>query len=272
MLKASLIPILPFIGVGLCLSAFSTQQSGTAEIHRRAHTAIEIYSQDNDDVLPLAIFNDHYQHPKAPYPYETATGWWESPERRFGAATIWANAVAPYANAENYLEIPDLPGIIGPGVTPEIGKPVRRAGLAFNGLLHAYAISAINRPAVVPLLWPGFGQVNLISQAGSNPVLHCKQSPDIPDGECKYRGKALNAEPAGFVAADATYVEKGTDFAQLLMADGSSKRVRVGFRESVQDPKKIHTLLAKSQTFWFDQDGYPWHFSPDRTNDDFGTP
>ena len=273
--------VVPIVGMGLALSAFSRKAQPVETPYDRAYTALMMYAADFDNIYPRAQIPGSSNRPLFPYPAETATGWWATREPA-EIGSLWANAIVPYAKTADYLELPGLPDFVRPGQTVDPAKPQRKAAITFNGLLQSFGTEAVTHPGLVPLYWTGFGAGNIVNNAGVNPSMMCE---NIPAAECVYRPAAKDTVAGGeplvirgltFAAMEGLPMAEGeTDFTHFLMADGSLKRVRLGLKALPNDPqaKGIHPLFAaEGKTYlWTDGRTFSWHFRPDRAEDDFGS-
>jgi len=275
--------VFPIVGIGLGLSAFAPKPKLSGSPYDRAYQALTLYSSDCDDLYPRAVIDGSYNRPLFPYPVETASGWWATPEREAGARSLWANAMIPYAESAAYLELPGAPDFVRPGQTVDPTKPTRKAGVTYNGFLQSLNTASVPHPELVPLYWTGFGVGNLVNNGAVNPSLDCHT---IAIGECRYPFLPAPTTPAaaqtpsvrGITFSHFSTLQLGegdTDFTQFLMTDGSLKRVRLGLKVLPGDSttKGIHTLFAGGGgvALWTDARSFAWHFRPDRAEYDFGS-
>jgi len=125
----------------------NTKQSGTAVL---------IYTNDNDDVLPMfTLMNADGHQASGPPDYEFAAvpaGWGANAPNAERDSTFWMNSVNPYAKNYDIYGSPTLNTYesgfdysTSPGNLP-------LTSLGGNGLLNSWPATAINSPSKLPLL------------------------------------------------------------------------------------------------------------------------
>jgi prepilin-type N-terminal cleavage/methylation domain-containing protein len=146
--------------------------------HKQVSTSILMYSQDYDELMPLA------------YGYYPSFGWlWEyvgnvpynnacpggvcGPNWTMAMTEYWVNSTQPYTkNFQIYL-CPSAakPSALGPNPVAAGAPPNAKTSLTYNGLLMAYAQAGITLPAQLPLVTESDGAAHFDGYCTANPVL-----------------------------------------------------------------------------------------------------
>jgi hypothetical protein len=87
------------------------------------------------------------------------------------------NSIQPYA--KNY-QILQANGLTDKTISATLitGAKPASVGITYNGFLHSFNGTAMNRPSSVPLFWTGNFKANNIGLTTSNPVLACDNGAD----------------------------------------------------------------------------------------------
>jgi prepilin-type N-terminal cleavage/methylation domain-containing protein len=258
---------------------------------KQVGTGFSIYQSDNDDTFPLA----HIKRPDntwatnliVPVPANVInTGNWTNQDWINAASTHWANSTFPYTKNFQLLELSSAITVASNGDVYK-GTPAK-VNLTMNGLLNTYNASGVDSPSVVPMLWPGFGKMNLKGRAFSNPYLLCDR------GETCVFNPASAPDPTNLVNPGAgmfrwngsiTYWVFGKT-TPIVRTDTSVKVVPIGTKTDPQEhsgpdllsePLRsvsstgalLHYSLCGSGTTRTNAtltgEVYPCYFRPDRT-------
>jgi len=231
-----------------------------------------IYTTDSDDIFPTA------------YRFTPGTGWrwnynvsqplgWMGPTFAQGVparmaedASHWSNAIAPYAKNVGIMEAPGLPLVSVYGY-PDSGNsgqtaPPARSNLTYNGLLHAWAATAIAAPSQLPLIWEGRGKGNADGAALANPALECPQTGTT---SCSYTPLAAPCGAMFTIYNSMWMYSKGGN---VSFCDTSAKFRKFGATLSPGntdykvDPYTGYNAAGSPGYYWWDG-YYPWLFRPD---------
>ncbi len=231
--------------------------------------AIVQYAHDSNETLPFAsaprIGVDGWRwNMKVRVP----EGWENSDASVRNSPTdalAWINVTRSYYVSDAVLEAPGRPAV--PERNNDYFNPHRqwaRVGYAYNGLLHTYTLSEVVEPRKLPLLWPGYGLVNLEGFAMANPVLSCM----LPFTPCRYgsepgsngvmfsfsEAKVPEASPFEFLSTDLTLYT-------LLLNNAKGENT-----DPHLDPWTKYSLGGPSAYWTSDGPGnakYPRFFKPD---------
>jgi prepilin-type N-terminal cleavage/methylation domain-containing protein len=238
---------------------------------KQSGISFALYTTDSDDVFPLG------------YRFTPGTGWrwnynvsqplgWMGPTFAQGAparmaedSSHWSNGVAPYAKNTGIMQAPGLPNVdvYGYPTANNSGQtaPPALSNLTFNGLLHAWAATAIAAPSQLPLIWEGRGKGNAIGAALSNPALQCAQ-----DGSTSCLYQPGVGYGAMFTIYNSMWMyNKGGN---VTFCDTSSKFRKFGATLSPgntdykTDPYTGYNAQGNPGYYWWDGH-YPWLFRPD---------
>jgi prepilin-type N-terminal cleavage/methylation domain-containing protein/prepilin-type processing-associated H-X9-DG protein len=167
--------------------------------HKQMSSAVLMYSQDYDELMPLA------------YGYYPGFGWlWEyvgnvpynnacsggncGPNWTTAMTGFWVNSTQPYTKNFQIFACPSSakPSALGANVVPAGAPANARTSYTYNGLLMAYAQAGVGVPAQLPLITESNGAAYFDGYCSSNPVLQC---PDRRQG-CSYLDVAGGGDPA----------------------------------------------------------------------------
>jgi prepilin-type N-terminal cleavage/methylation domain-containing protein len=239
---------------------------------KQTGTSFAIYLTDSDDVYPLG------------YRFTPGVGWrwnynvscplgWMGPNFAQGAparmaedASHWSNSLQPYAKNFGIYEAPGLPGVDVYGYPTannpgQLNKPAIE-NLTFNGLLHAWAATAVAAPSQLPLIWEGRGKGNAIGAAITNPALIC---PADGSTSCTYNPLAAPGGTMFTIYNSMWMYNKGGNF---TFCDTSAKFRKMGATlapggtDYKTDPYTGYDANGNPTSFWYDG-FYPWLFRPD---------
>lgn len=152
--------------------------------YKQAGTSFAIYMGDSDDQFPMAM-GKRPESPAGlwgvglihPFPADNVLAApWQTPERIAMAQTSWGNSVYPYVKNTGIYQVNGLRDAVAAGDTYK--NKDAKVNLTMNGLLHTLSSSAVNSPSIVPMLWPGQGDVNVVGRHSANPALNCGSSFD----------------------------------------------------------------------------------------------
>lgn len=161
-------------------------------------TAVNLYADSADDLMPLAMYistaGTHFYNTLIPIPAGWFTGGnWATPNAIAGSNVMWGNSMFQYVKSGNLLEVAGAQkSYFAPDDVKTKVKEPYVMGLAYNGMLHAYSMSAAAAPSVNPAFWSGWGKMNSVGRALSNPTLECSGKADcrfIPGEQPQADGK-----------------------------------------------------------------------------------
>ena len=157
----------------------AAKKTSTLNNFKQTATSTMIYSTDSDDILPLAwSFDTAGNNWRWNFNIGVPAGW-----RNNGVNNIqprvsqdqlmWANSLQAYIKNNQIMEINGAPTVevVADSVVPGMQKT--KVGIAFNGMLHSYSLTAIEQPSKIPLYWAGLGKKNQNGFALTNPALVC---------------------------------------------------------------------------------------------------
>ena len=198
---------------------------------RQLGTSVLMYSQDYDELYPLA------------FGYDTGVGGWAStfrlpvpkawgiPEdaRARAADGNWINSTQPYTKNFQIVTCPSGTNIGFAGGNPYPSSTVARAKVSatYNGLLMAYSQAGVNTPASLPMITEGYGQGQIDGLSLAFPALQCPTSSDL---SCVYKpcggtGNGSTSAWFGTFGAKAGVHNGGIN---VTLTDGHAKFRRVG--------------------------------------------
>lgn len=144
-------------------------------------TAVNIYLADNDDGMPLTVSRRASGTLRWATWHPFPSGWfddggsWSGASGLNDASVIWINSCYPYVKSGQLTEVSG--GVNAQAVTSDFSVPRLKApykmGFSMNGLLSSYSATAVNSPSTVPLLWTGWGKLNMEGRVLTNPNLLC---------------------------------------------------------------------------------------------------
>jgi hypothetical protein len=216
---------------GICLTvgallipalAADPERDKTRSISRFKSAALATlaYATDHDGTLPLQAGTDPMAGMRVMLLHKVAAGWLadgvgDKPERLHVDRQIWANSVLPYFSKRDGKMPWSMPGL--PVVQfkkfdrKEVSRSIVRhhVGLAFNGLLHAWSVSAVAESAKTPIYSGMNFRQNLNGYATSNPMLQCNRPAEV----CKFN-------PSGSPSKTSSSSENTDTWIALGMAKG----------------------------------------------------
>lgn len=146
---------------------------------KQISTAMLMYSQDYDEVMPLA------------YGYYPGVGWlWQyvgnvpynnactngvcGPNWTMAMSEFWINSTQPYTKNFQIFVCPSAAKRSSLANTVAPGAPANaKTSYSYNGLLMAYGQAGISYPAQVPLVTESDGAAYYDGYGSANPVLRC---------------------------------------------------------------------------------------------------
>jgi len=205
---------------------------------KQTGTAMIMYGSDADDNFPLAMgrrpapANTWGNGVVEPVPEDNLPSdpIWSTPGRISMAASMWANSMYPYMKNRDLLK---LSGGTDDAIAGDQLKIKTYNNLAMNGLLHGFSQTGITSPSVVPMLWPGAGNQNVVGRAFATPALNCGAAED-----CHFNpnGYASSAN----VGTDIFYVTTGS----MKVWPFSRKRMPVVRTDSSAKAMPVGTVIA----------------------------
>ena len=161
------------------------RQTSCVSNMKQLGTAIIMYSQDYDELYPLA------------FGYDTGIGGWGSTYRmpvplswatpvdaRANAAqSNWINACNPYVKNFQVVTCPSGVNVGFQGGNAYTGTGRAKVSVTYNGLLMAYSQAGVVTPANLPMLTEGYGKAELDGYSLAFPALSC---PDATQS-CSYK-------------------------------------------------------------------------------------
>jgi len=178
----------------------AAKKTQTLAQFKQTATSTAIYVTDTDDVLPLAFCYNNASAGTAVYPGATQWRWLNLhavpagsasnasrnvDPRKSEEATMVLNALYPYTKSYALYNAAGLTTVTSLTQATNTGAPAQAAvGISYNGLLHSYPASGIDRPSNCPLFWKGNYKENDLGTITS-PNLVC-------DGkDCRFNGSGL---------------------------------------------------------------------------------
>ncbi len=148
-------------------------------------TAFNIYTADNDDVLPMGwsvrANGTHRYNTVHPTPNGSIGSGWDDPVIMSQVACQWASSLFPYMKSWDILaQANQNQAQISGEVFTGVVKPAY-VGSTYNGLLHTLSMTSVGNPSVVPLIWSGTGNTEFLGRSGANPALRCTAA-----GPCQF--------------------------------------------------------------------------------------
>ncbi|MEZ5162144.1 MAG: prepilin-type N-terminal cleavage/methylation domain-containing protein [Fimbriimonadaceae bacterium] len=249
-------------------------------------TSFAIYMTDYDDKHPLASgmssssgawgMSGWHDVPKDWDP--TVPQWYVD-----RSSTFWANGIFPYVKNKDIFNDPNAKVSDWAGVTLT-GREVTMS-YTFNGLLHAYDGSAVNRPAELMMLSQSFGEFARRGSAFSNPfLLSCGT-----DASCRYQPQSATCAGSpgawswliqlDFLAAPGAYKQwTHTNGIVATFADTHAKWRKLGGAvdqptDYTRDPFTEYTDTDYGYYSWYDSDYcHALLYKPDFDFANYGTP
>lgn len=245
----------------------AAKKTATLASAKQYGTAINIYLSDSDDTLPLGYTTTAGGNIRyatwTPFP----SGWfndgggWSSPVIMNQTDSYWINACLPYVKNGQITEITgaqSAQAVTADFALPRLKQPFKM-GYSFNGLLSGYSATAAVSPSTNPLLWTGFGKLNMEGRALTNPNLQCngtagascRFNPDAAPmagastdwGDTWFWGTASFSSPASYSPPAALY---GGNKVIVVRLDSSAKvqTVTAPGTTGARDVNTIFTSVA----------------------------
>lgn len=248
------------------------RQSTCTSSTKQWGNAFMMYINDFDETFPLGWgFEGRWY-----YGYIFTTPFdWRPPESAYELRKqYFGHTIQPYMKNWGIYACPSgkeyrVGGIDNDYRNPR--KPWVNISYTLNGLLHTYPYAKIRRAAKVPLLWEGWGKVQVAGFGGANPQMICsdRRYPCVFNSSCLNRGE--NYYPRGqmyvleFPPPTMWIHSRGMLW---VFADGSAKWRRVG-ATTPSDPNVDPFYDYDNQGrpvryYWSDWCGNPWLFRPDQ--------
>ncbi len=217
----------------------AAKKTQTLAQFKQIGTATAIYSSDTDDILPLSMsFNNATQTWRSLNFHSVPAGQFtagarDAEPRRSEEGVFVMNSIQPYTKNFKMYE---AAGLTNKTISATLiaGATPANVGLTFNGLLHAYSGTAMNRPSSVPLYWMGNFKANNVGLTTSNPVLACDNGSACqfnPGGYPSNAGATSGNTGYGYYwfgnGADTTLFIYGKGF-PVVYADTSAKFIGFG--------------------------------------------
>ncbi|MFN3689491.1 MAG: hypothetical protein ACK4UU_01045 [Fimbriimonadales bacterium] len=245
-------------------------EAACADRVRTLVTAMLMYLQDYDEVMPLAfgrttdgvwLWNQYH-----PVPAD-----WNANQLQYreAYASMWANALSIYlpvrgpgvASRYDWLLCPSV-RLQRLGNYTGVQKRPASVSYTYNGLLHRLEVGRVAAPHLVPLLWEGRGRDATYGYALSNPVLRCTsvsncQYRPYTGGECSPRGVMFGLlgsawiHPRGVAFA---FVDGHVAYRRLGLVVGANTNYNY-------DPFTNYDSNGIPQSHWTDGCN-PWLFRP----------
>lgn len=184
-------------------------------------TAFNIYSADYDDQLPLSgYFFANFWWPEV-NGFDTPSDWDAQfvpigSEYERAMAQVWSNTVLPYMKNIDIYQSPaaNVQNIPGWQYT-NVRKRPANVTYTFNGLLHAYSMTAVNAPSSVRLLTMSTGEHTLRGVARTSPYLYC-----FSTGDCRYVPANNGVCAVGNGARSEQHWSMGGNFKKRVLSGG----------------------------------------------------
>ena len=158
-------------------------------------TSMNIYTTDSDDVFPMAFgmredgtWGWNVIHP-FPADWKTQDAVWSLPARIDMARTHWSNSVQPYVKNKDIYDNSQFVKVRNAADAADFAANGSKAWsdhLTYNGLLHTYSATAVERPSQLVLLWEGLGKSALEGRSISSPSLQCLGGATTTREACRF--------------------------------------------------------------------------------------
>jgi prepilin-type N-terminal cleavage/methylation domain-containing protein/prepilin-type processing-associated H-X9-DG protein len=113
-------------------------------------TGFMMYTQDYDETMPLRI----------PRPDQEQTWYTQPPDARPGDQTFrnlyWIASTNPYIKNYQVWKCPSAEEV--QFIDPGAGAKINYFSYTYNGMLGAFPMAGMQKPAAVPLVWEGYGR------------------------------------------------------------------------------------------------------------------
>lgn len=167
-------------------AAKATQSLNNA---KQSSTATLIYTTDTDDTFPLMYSIDPTGYYWYNYGVATPAGW-DGPTYAADDAQAWSNSTEPYRKNYQILDTPGTRVTALTGAPYNNGRRYYNTTLSTNGLLNAFAATAVAQPSKLTLMWHGNMKESIQGYSFTNPALRCFQSSPSPVPACLFNGGA----------------------------------------------------------------------------------
>ncbi len=200
----------------------AAQKTAAMARMKQTATALVLYSVDHEDTFPLSGPVDPGMITGFPGAY--LTGWvagfpngWDGVEWEVSDAVAWPNSSAIYRFDDGVMYASDLPSVElkytgSPSPYERPRKAPKPASFTMNGLLHAWATTAVAMPSRLTLVWQGAYRAAVSGYAYANPVLNCNANTDAP---CRF-------QPQGFPQAGASNTSYRGDLVYLPFGEDTA--------------------------------------------------
>jgi prepilin-type N-terminal cleavage/methylation domain-containing protein/prepilin-type processing-associated H-X9-DG protein len=156
---------------------------------KQMSTAMLMYSQDYDELMPLAFgyypgFGWLWQY-VGNVPYNNACpGGNCGPNWTMAMSEFWVNSTQPYIKNFQIFHCSSAakPSALGANVPPAGAPANAKTSYTYNGLLMGYSQAGMNVPAQLPMITESNGGAFFDGYCSANPVLRC----DDPNAPCTY--------------------------------------------------------------------------------------
>ncbi len=231
---------------------------------KQVGTSMHLYAGDYDDQLPFALTPNSAGNTWRRTGGHAVPAGWITTTRYIPSedAQGWVNSTDPYR--KNYQLVAIQGGSVDSSTftaaqyAAAVG-PVHDVGLAMNGLLHAYNLTAIEQPSRMTMVWQGWGKGNDKGVAYVNPRLNCRGTgmcifnpstyPQAGMTDASERGDEWNPDESLWVHS------KGN---VMVNSDTSCKSRRLGGHAGVatpagngnEDPFSVYTVTGIPVEAW----------------------
>jgi prepilin-type N-terminal cleavage/methylation domain-containing protein len=166
----------------------SAKKTQTLSNFKQTSTAFVIYSTDYDDLMPLGYSPDEANNAtRWNFVISIPHGWrpdapWCCEPRKSQDGLHWSNSTQPYSKSYDLYEAAGAPDFQRAGIPYTTAQySYKDSSLTFNGLLHAWSLTAIAQPSKLSMVWQGNGKIQYQGLAISNPALRCDAT-----GPCRF--------------------------------------------------------------------------------------
>jgi len=163
--------------------------------YKQMGTAYNIYAADFDDYLPLAFsVNSATGVPRWNFRHPAPCDWssvaqngvnWPDPIIQAECQTYWGHSTIPYHKSIDLMQSTGNQKTLRAGTDYSPAVTVRQraqVGMAYNGMLHGWSMTAVANPSRVPILsHASVFKKNMDGWALSSPQLYC---PGV--GPCRF--------------------------------------------------------------------------------------
>ncbi len=187
----------------------AAKKTSTLSNYKQMGTAFIMYTTDNDDLFPLAFSTRASGVPRWNYSHPVPHDWavetrgdtnFGDPIVRVETAVHWGSSVAPYVKNIDLWQETGMPVVDRAGSNyAGAQRTPAKVGMFYNGMLHAWSATAVNRPSFVPILsYASIFKKNWNGWAISSPQLYCPGT-----GPCRFNPSGI---PQPGVAGNYGYV------------------------------------------------------------------